>query len=121
MLTTESVRTTLKQTDLHSEYPGDSLGRLVQLANRELREWGHSEHQVTVERITPYFGDPDVLRWSFWCETCHVSHHALMNSSFSRSQAEAGSAPGSTDAEPRSKRRWTLGPAAPRLKQRILG
>lgn len=119
MLTTESVRTTLNQIDPHSDYSSSSLGRLVQLANRELREWGHSRHQVTIERITPYFGDSQVLRCSFWCETCHVSHHALINMPFNGTKQIDDRTNDPSDRAPRPRR--TLRPSKPEMMQRILG
>lgn len=121
VLTTESVWITLEQVDLESQYPGGSLGRLVQLANRELQEWGHDGHRVTVERITPYFGDAEVLRCSFWCETCHVSHHALINMRFCRTKPNDDRTNVTADGQHRPRRRWTPWSAHPDLMQRILG
>jgi len=119
VLTTESVWIGLKQLNLRTEHPGRSLGRLVHLANRELREWGHDGHQVTVERITPYFGNPEVLRCSFWCETCHVSHHALINMPFSGAERNHDSSNDPADGDPRPRR--AIRPSTPGVKQRILG
>ncbi|MYJ92707.1 MAG: hypothetical protein F4038_06620 [Chloroflexi bacterium] len=119
VLTTESVWNALQQFDQRDGYPGRSLGRLVQLANRELREWGHDGHQVTVERITPYFGDSQVLRCSFWCETCHVSHHALINMPLSSTKPNDGGANNPADGDPRPRR--AIQPSTPGMKQRILG
>ncbi|MDE2745712.1 MAG: hypothetical protein OXI41_06965 [Chloroflexota bacterium] len=121
MLTTESVWIALKQLNLRTEHPGRSLGRLVQLANRELREWGHDGHQVTVERITPYFGNPEVLRCSFWCETCHVSHHSLIAMPSGRATPSDDSNVGPADDESRLRPRWSLWPPSHDLVQRILG
>ena len=118
VLTTESVRTSLGQLDLRSEYSGGSLGRLVQLANRELREWGHTGHRVTVERITPYFGDSQILRCSFWCETCHVSHHALINMPLSGRKRTDQSTNDPAEGEPQPRR--TLRPSKSEMMQRIL-
>lgn len=119
VLTTESVWIALQQFNLRDGYPGRSLGRLVQLANRELREWGHDGHQVTVERITPYFGDSQVLRCSFWCETCHVSHHALINMPLSGTKPGDDGSDDLADGEPRPRR--ALRPSTQRVTQRILG
>jgi hypothetical protein len=91
VLTTEYVQTALRQSNLEDRVSEDSLNLLVQTANRELGTWGHSSHEIAIERITPYFGDSQVLNWSLWCETCHVSHHALLTMPTSRS---SGSQPG---------------------------
>ena len=29
--------------------------------------------------MIPFYGDPRVLRWAFWCETCHVMQLALLS------------------------------------------
>ena len=119
MLTTESVRIALKQIYNEPRYSDRRLARQVGLVNRELNELGHHGHQVAVERIAPYFGDPGVLRWSLWCETCHVAHHVLMDTPFSRRDPVADEE--LPEAEPRSKRRWILWPPTPGLMQRLLG
>ncbi len=78
MLTTEQVEAALERVDPSTRYPVGGLTQLVDRANHELNTWGHAEHQVTLERIIPFFGDPRVLNWAFWCETCHVSQLALL-------------------------------------------
>jgi len=52
---------------------------LTERANGELSAWGHNGHEVTLERVIPFCGDPGVLRWAFWFETCHVSQLALLS------------------------------------------
>jgi len=121
VLTTESVWIALKHFNLRAGYSSSSLGRLVQLANRELREWGHDGHQVAVERITPYFGNPEVLRCSFWCETCHVAHHSLIATPSGRAGPSDFSAAGPEDTEPQLRHRWIQRPPGHGLMQRILG
>ena len=49
-------------------WPGSS-----ERANNELSALGHAEHQVTLERVIPFFGDPRVLLWAFLCETHRVA------------------------------------------------
>ena len=85
VLTNEYVQTALRQSNLEDRVSEDRLGLLVGSANRELGTWGHSSHEVVIERVTPYFGDSQVLNWSLWCETCHVSHHALLTMPSSQS------------------------------------
>lgn len=121
MLTTESVRIALNHSELNRRYTSRSLARLVYLANRELREWGHSGHQIAVERIAPYFGDSEILRWSLWCETCHVPHHALIDAPYRRATRDERNTPGSLEPGSRSRRRWILWPSTTGLMQRILG
>ena len=55
------------------------LAPLAERANRELSRWGHADHEVTLERMVPFVGDPSKLRCTFWCETCHVSQVALLS------------------------------------------
>lgn len=51
--------------------------RLTGQVNHELAAWGHAGHEVALERARPFYGDPGVLRLTFWCETCHVSQMML--------------------------------------------
>ena len=78
MLTADHVVGALEELDLVGTYRNGRLDELVEQANHELRNWGHGDHQVTLERISPYFGDRRLLSWRFWCETCHVSQIALL-------------------------------------------
>ena len=78
VLTTEQVEAALEEVEPSTRYPVGGIAQLVECANLELRTWGHAGHQVTLERIIPFFGDPGVLNWAFWCETCHVSQLALL-------------------------------------------
>ena len=78
VLTTEQVEAALEEVEPSTRYPVGGIAQLVEHANLELRNWGHAGHQVTLERVTPFFGDPGVLNWAFWCETCHVSQLALL-------------------------------------------
>lgn len=52
---------------------------LAERANNELCAWGHAEHQVALERVIPFFGDPRILRWDFWWETCRVIQLARLS------------------------------------------
>jgi hypothetical protein len=51
---------------------------LLEQASAELREWGHSGHQIMIERADVYFADSNVLRCAFWCQTCHVAQVVLL-------------------------------------------
>ena len=52
--------------------------RLTEQVNIELAAWGHAGHEVALERVRSFYGDPGVLRLTFWCETCHVSQVMLL-------------------------------------------
>lgn len=78
-ITAKQVEAALAQTEPQAEYQMNGLALLAERANGELAAWGHEGHEVTLERVIPYFGDPGVLRWAFWCETCHVSQLALLS------------------------------------------
>lgn len=77
-ITAEQVGAALAKAEPQAEYRLNGLALLAERANGELDAWGHSGHEVTLERVIPFFGDPSVLRWAFWCETCHVSQLALL-------------------------------------------
>ncbi len=79
MLSTERIVAALEDSNLASLHRHASLGELVDYANRELERWGHGDHEVTLEQVRPFFGDPEVLNCSFWCETCHVSQVVLLS------------------------------------------
>jgi len=57
-----------------SEGPADHLAREVR---RTGEGWGHGEHVLVLEQVTA-FGDPPRLRCLFWCESCHVSQHVML-------------------------------------------
>ena len=121
MLTIEAARTALEQSHLEDRYSGGGLTLLVRLANRELRSNGHGEHEIIVERIAPFFGDPEVLDWSLWCETCHVTHRALFAAPTGQPRAGSQVADGGVDIDLPQRRRWSLWPWSPGLMQRLLG
>lgn len=79
MITTTQVAAVLKQNAPQLNYPASGLAFLAERANSELNAWGHAGHDVTLERVIPFYGDSRVLRWAFWCETCHVSQLALLS------------------------------------------
>lgn len=79
MLTTDQVEEALSRSQPPLTYPATVLDQVARNANAELRAWGHTGHQITTERVAPYFGDAGVLLWNFWCETCHVSQLALLS------------------------------------------
>jgi len=56
----------------------NGLALMAEAVNGELSAWGHAGHEVTLERVLPFFGDPGVLSWHCWCETCHVSQLVLL-------------------------------------------
>lgn len=78
------VEAALDQAELQAQYQLNGLELLAERAKGELDAWGHADHEVTLERVIPFFIDRRVLRWAFWCETCHVSQLALL----SRPEAE---------------------------------
>lgn len=84
-ITAQQVEAALAQAEPHISYQPSPLALLAARANNELNVWGHAGHEVTLERVIPFFGDPRMLRWAFWCETCHVSQLALL----SRPEAES--------------------------------
>ena len=62
-----------------SRPPGHEVAsRLLEQASAELRACGRGDHDVTLERALAYFADPDTLRCTFWCETCHVEQALLL-------------------------------------------
>lgn len=79
MITPQQVQLALKLVEPQSSYAPSGLSLVAERANNELAAWGHAGHEVTLERVIPFFGDPRVLRWSFWCETCHVSQLELLS------------------------------------------
>lgn len=89
-ITPERVEAGLAQAAPETKYKASALALLAGRANNELSAWGHTGHEVTLERVIPFFGDPRVLRWVFWCETCHVSQLA----SLSRPEPESASPTG---------------------------
>ena len=78
MITSEQVEAALQDAEPGVVYPREEIVVLAERANKELRAWGHAGHRVAVERVTPFFGSPSVLRWVFWCQNCHVSQVALL-------------------------------------------
>lgn len=78
MLTTARAIAALESVNLVEHVPRGGIGALVDRANQELRTWGHGDHEVSLERVSPFFGDAAVLHWSFWCESCHVSQIVLV-------------------------------------------
>ena len=78
-ITAEQVEATLAEAEPQSEYELNGFALLAGRANGELSAWGHEGHEVTLERVLPFYGDPGVLRWAFWCETGHVSQLALLS------------------------------------------
>ncbi|MCY3923360.1 MAG: hypothetical protein OXG27_13350 [Chloroflexi bacterium] len=78
-ITAKQVEAALARAEPQAEYQLNGLALLAERANGELSAWGHEGHEVTLERVIPFYGDPGVLRWAFWCETCHVSQLALLS------------------------------------------
>lgn len=78
-ITTVQVEAALAQAEPQTKYQRNCLALLAERANGELDAWGHAGHEVTLERVIPFYGDTRVLRWAFWCETCHVSQLALLS------------------------------------------
>ena len=84
-ITASQMAAALAEAEPQAEYQPAGLALLAERANGELDAWGHAGHEITLERVIPFYGDPGVLRWAFWCETCHVSQLALL----SRPEAES--------------------------------
>ena len=84
-ITAAQIEAALAEAEPQAEYQLNGLALLAERANGELDAWGHAGHEVTLERVIPFYGDRRVLRWAFWCETCHVSQLALL----SRPEAES--------------------------------
>lgn len=78
-ITADQVGAALADAEPQAEYQLNGLALLAERANGELDAWGHSGHEVTLEQVIPFFGDPGVLHWAFWCENCHVSQLALLS------------------------------------------
>lgn len=78
-ITAAQVQAALAEAEPQAEYQLNGLALLAERANGELDAWGHEGHEVTLERVIPFYGDPNVLRWAFWCETCHVSQLAMLS------------------------------------------
>ena len=77
-ITAKRMEAALAECELQAEYQLNDLALLAERVNGELSAWGHAGHEVTVERVLPFFGDPGVLSWHCWCETCHVSQLVLL-------------------------------------------
>ena len=76
-ITEMQVEAALARAEPQAEYQPNGLALLAERANGELDAWGHADHEVTLERVHPFFGYRRVLRWALWCETCNVSQPAL--------------------------------------------
>ncbi len=46
---------------------------LARQAERELRQWGHGDHDVRLERVSRMPRESGAVSSLFWCENCHVS------------------------------------------------
>jgi len=79
LITPQQVQLALELVEPQGRYASDDLTLVAERANEELAAWGHAGHKVALERVVPFNGDPRVLRWTFWCETCHVSQLALLS------------------------------------------
>lgn len=73
MITASEGGAALAQADPRAEYQLNGPALLAERANGEFSAWEHEGHEVTLERVVPFLGDPSALRWAFWRETCHVS------------------------------------------------
>ena len=65
MITPQQVQLALRLVEPQSSYAPSGLSLVAERANNELAAWGHAGHEVELERVIPFFGDPRVLRWSF--------------------------------------------------------
>jgi len=79
LITPQQVQLALELVEPQGSYAPSDFTLVAERANDELAAWGHAGHEVALERVVPFYGDPRVLRWSFWCETCHVSQLALLS------------------------------------------
>ena len=71
------VEQALAQVEAGESDEAQAAAVLAERVNHELAVWGHAGHEVALERVKPFYGDPGVLRLTFWCETCHVSQMML--------------------------------------------
>ncbi len=78
MITVQQVKQALTQVESGEIDGAQVAASLAERVNDVLAAWGHAGHEVTLDRVKPFYGDPHALRWTFWCETCHVSHVALL-------------------------------------------
>ena len=77
-ITAKQVEAALAEAEPQAEHQLNALALMAEQANGELEAWGHAGCEISVERVLPFFGDPGVLSWHLWCETCHVSQLALL-------------------------------------------
>ena len=48
-------------------------------AERELRRWGHGDHDVRLEWVSRIAGESGTVSCLFWCESCHVSQLLVLS------------------------------------------
>ncbi|MDE2968452.1 MAG: hypothetical protein OXS30_13320 [Chloroflexota bacterium] len=56
------VGAALANAEPQAEFEQNGLAVLAERANGELDAWGHAGHEVTLERVIPFYGDTRVLR-----------------------------------------------------------
>lgn len=78
MITLRQVKQALTRVEAGEIDEARVAAALAERVNRELAVWGHAGHEVALERVKPFYGDQRVLRCTFWCETCHLPHVALL-------------------------------------------
>ena len=78
-ITTAKIEAALGRSLPAVEYDRDALALQGERAHGELDAWAHAGHEVSVERVIPFIGDPGLLRWVFWCESCQISQLALLS------------------------------------------
>ena len=78
MIAVQQVKQALTRVEAGENDEAGVAAALAERVNRELAVWSHAGHEVALERVTPFYGDRRVLRWTFWCETCHLPHVALL-------------------------------------------
>ncbi len=61
VITPQQVQLALELVEPQSSYTPSGLSLVAERANNELAVWGHAGHEVALERVIPYFGDPRVL------------------------------------------------------------
>ena len=78
VVTVQQVKQALAQIEAGESDEAQAAAALAERVNHELAVWGQAGQEVALERVKPFYGDPRLLRWSLWCETCHVSQVALL-------------------------------------------
>ena len=78
MITVQQVKQALTQVEAGENDEARVAASLAERVNHELAGVAPADREVGLQRVKPFYGDQRVLRWTFWCETCHLPHVALL-------------------------------------------